>query len=62
MEINLLREIVTVASFAAFVAIVVFAAHPRNKARFDAAARVPLDEDDPFSASPLRGEGRDEGR
>ena len=46
MDINLLREIITVASFACFLGIVAFAAHPRNKRRFDEAARVPLDDED----------------
>ncbi|HYC35593.1 MAG TPA: cbb3-type cytochrome c oxidase subunit 3 [Usitatibacter sp.] len=42
MDINLLREIVTVASFAAFLGIVWFAVHPRNRERFDEAAMLPL--------------------
>ena len=45
MSVNLLRILVTVASFAAFLAIVAYAINPRNRARFDEAARVPLDED-----------------
>jgi cytochrome c oxidase cbb3-type subunit IV len=44
MEINLLREAMTVLSFLVFVGIIVFAVHPRNKARFEQAARLPLDE------------------
>jgi cbb3-type cytochrome oxidase subunit 3 len=44
MDINLLREAVTVLSFLAFVGIVVHAVHPRNRRRFDAAARLPPDE------------------
>ena len=43
--INLLREIVTVASFAVFMGIVAFAVHPRNKRRFEEAANLPLDEE-----------------
>jgi cytochrome c oxidase cbb3-type subunit 4 len=58
MDINLLREAVTVLSFGSFVGIVVYAVHPGNKERFEQAARLPLDDDSP---SPL-GEGRDEGR
>ena len=46
MDINLVRESVTVLSFAAFVAVVWYAAHPGNKDRFDAAAKLPLDEDE----------------
>ncbi len=45
MDINLLREIVTVLSFTAFLGIVVYAVHPRNRARFDEAARLPVDEE-----------------
>lgn len=30
-----------------FIVIVVWALRPRNKARFDAAARIPLEEPDP---------------
>ena len=45
MDVNLLREAVTVLSFACFLAIVAFAAHPRNRQRFEEAARLPLDEE-----------------
>ncbi len=45
MDINLLREIVTVASFTVFVGIVVYAAHPRNRVRFEEAGRLPADEE-----------------
>jgi cytochrome c oxidase cbb3-type subunit 4 len=48
MDINILREAVTVASFAAFLGIVAFAVHPLNKKRFDEAARLPLDDEPPF--------------
>ena len=44
MDVNLLRIIVTVASFVAFAGIVAFALYPGNKARFAEAARVPLDD------------------
>jgi cytochrome c oxidase cbb3-type subunit 4 len=46
MDINLMREAVTVLSFAGFLAIVAFAVNPRNRDRFDEAARLPLDDDD----------------
>ena len=46
MDINLLREAVTVLSFAGFLGIVAFAVHPGNRARFDEAARLPLDDDE----------------
>ena len=45
MDINLLREAVTVVSFLAFIGVVGYAVHPANKKRFDEAARLPLDED-----------------
>ena len=45
MDINLVREAVTVLSFASFVAVVWYAVHPGNKERFDEAARQPLDEE-----------------
>lgn len=45
MEINLLREAMTVVSFAAFVGVIVWAVHPRNKQGFEEAARLPFDED-----------------
>jgi len=44
IDINLIREAVTVLSFLAFVGIVLFAVDPRNRARFDEAARLPLAE------------------
>jgi cytochrome c oxidase cbb3-type subunit IV len=46
LDINTVRVIVTVLSFAAFVGIVAYAASARNKPRFDAAARLPFEEGD----------------
>ena len=45
MDINLIREIVTVASFITFGGIVMWATSPRNEERFEEAARLPLDEE-----------------
>ena len=45
MDILFLREVATVVSFATFVAIIGFAVAPRNKRRFDEAARLPLDDE-----------------
>ncbi len=45
MDINLIREAVTVVSFLTFVGIVWFAVHPGNKKRFEEAAKLPLDEE-----------------
>lgn len=44
MDINVLREIVTVAAFCAFVAIVAWAWSGGNRERFEEAARAPLDD------------------
>jgi cytochrome c oxidase cbb3-type subunit 4 len=46
IDINTLRVAVTVVSFAVFVGIVAWAASARNRARFDEAARLPLEEGD----------------
>jgi cytochrome c oxidase cbb3-type subunit IV len=46
MDINVVREVVTVVSFGAFVAIVAWAVFPGNKRRFDEAALLPFDEDE----------------
>jgi cytochrome c oxidase cbb3-type subunit 4 len=43
MEINLLREAMTVVSFAAFIGVVAYALHPGNRRRFEEAARLPFD-------------------
>ena len=48
MDINILREAATVASFLAFLGIVAFAIHPRNRSRFSEAASLPLRDDEPF--------------
>ena len=45
MDVNLLREALTVLSFAGFLGIVAFAVSPGNRARFDEAARLPADEE-----------------
>jgi cytochrome c oxidase cbb3-type subunit 4 len=46
-DMNLVRIIVTVVSFAAFVGILLYAANPRNRERFERAAQLPFDEDAP---------------
>jgi cbb3-type cytochrome oxidase subunit 3 len=46
MDINLLREVVTVVSFVTFIGILRYAMHPANKARFEEAARGVLADDD----------------
>ena len=42
MDINLMRSLVTVAAFAGFVSILVWAYRPSRKAQFDEAARLPF--------------------
>jgi cytochrome c oxidase cbb3-type subunit 4 len=44
MDINFIREAVTVISFAAFIAIVAWAVHPGNRSRFEEAARLPVED------------------
>ena len=41
IEINVLRSVVTVAAFASFVAILVWAYLPARQKQFDEAARLP---------------------
>lgn len=48
MDVNDLRSIITVMSFLLFVGIVCWAWSGRRKADFDAAARLPLDDDQPL--------------
>jgi cytochrome c oxidase cbb3-type subunit IV len=42
MDVNALRIVVTVAAFFLFVAILVWAYRPTNKAQFDDAAQLPF--------------------
>jgi cbb3-type cytochrome oxidase subunit 3 len=46
MDIIIVREIATVVSFLTFVGILFYAAHPKNKTRFEEQARKVLEEDD----------------
>jgi cytochrome c oxidase cbb3-type subunit 4 len=46
MDINILRSIVTVVAFAAFMGIVLWAYSGRRKEAFDQAARLPFEEDE----------------
>ena len=43
-DVNLLRITMTVVSFLVFAGVIVFAIHPVNRRRFDAAAQLPPDE------------------
>lgn len=42
MDINVLRSLVTVAAFAVFIGILVWAYLPARKAQFDDAAQLPF--------------------
>ncbi len=46
MDIQILRSIVTAVSFVTFLGIVFWAYGSAQKSRFDAAARLPFDEED----------------
>jgi cytochrome c oxidase cbb3-type subunit 4 len=46
MDINLLRSIVTVITFAIFLGIIWWAMSRRNQAHFDEAAQLPFRQDD----------------
>lgn len=61
MDINLIRTIVTVASFIAFLAIVAWAMHAGNRQRFEDASRLPFDEDATLSPSLSQGRGSEGG-
>lgn len=53
MDVNVLREAATVVSFLTFMGILLWAVHPAQRARFEAAANAPLQEDDdPGSGGP----------
>ena len=58
MDINILREAVTVLSFAGFLGIVAYAVNPRNRQRFDEAARIALDDEGPLPNPPPEARGR----
>ena len=46
MDLNTIRAGITVAAFLTFLGIVAWAWSSRRRADFEAAARLPLDEDD----------------
>jgi cytochrome c oxidase cbb3-type subunit IV len=55
MELNLLRSLVTLISFAVFAGIVYWAFNSRNRARFDEAANLPFESDDNDDAAAVAG-------
>jgi cytochrome c oxidase cbb3-type subunit 4 len=55
MDINTLRTVITVAAMLAFLGIVAWAYSSRRKEDFDAAARLPFEEDE------MAGSGNGEG-
>lgn len=46
MDINVVREVVTVVSFVSFVGIVVWVLDPGKREHFEEAARLPLEDGD----------------
>ena len=58
MDVNLAREIVTVASFLVFIGIVAWALSPGNRERFDEAARLPLEDESTLTPALSQGRGR----
>jgi cytochrome c oxidase cbb3-type subunit IV len=52
MDINTIRTSITVLAMIAFLGIVAWAWSSRRRADFDAAARLPLDEDDSSHDAP----------
>ena len=57
MDINILRSIVTVATFIVFIGIVVWAWSSRNAKSFDEAAQLPFEQDEDVQR-PRTGQGR----
>jgi cytochrome c oxidase cbb3-type subunit IV len=58
MELNLLRSLVTLISFVAFVGIVYWAFSRKNRARFDDAANLPFADDDAAASRADSGAGK----
>lgn len=52
MDLNDFRSLWTLCSFIAFIGVVVWAYSARQKPRFEAAARLPLEDDFPHSNQP----------
>lgn len=46
MDMNIVREVVTVVSFVSFVGILAWVLDPRKRERFEEAARLPLEDGD----------------
>ncbi len=61
MDVNLLREAATVVSFLTFIGILVWAVHPAQRRRFEAAANAPFDEGEDATLSQGRGGERGTG-
>ena len=58
---GLARSIVTVMAFATFVGIILWAWSGARRERFDAAARLPIEDDEPYARCEVRAR-REEGR
>jgi cytochrome c oxidase cbb3-type subunit IV len=57
MDVNDVRNLVTLLSFVIFAGIVTWAVSPRNRARFDEAQQLPFSGEEPAATPP---EARDE--
>jgi len=56
MDINLIRSLITVVLFVLFIGIVLWAWSNARRADFEAAARLPLEDD--LDEQPIAGNGR----
>jgi cytochrome c oxidase cbb3-type subunit IV len=61
MDLELARSIVTVAAFITFLGIVVWAWSGARRARFEAAARLPLEDAEAEANAITAGPGRESG-
>jgi len=57
MDLELLRPLMTVIMFSVFVCIVMWAWQGKQRSRFEAAARLPFDDDENSSRQAGRGPG-----
>jgi cytochrome c oxidase cbb3-type subunit 4 len=57
MDLDVLRPLMTVIMFCVFLCIVMWAWHGKQRGRFEAAARLPLDDDERTASHAGRGPG-----
>ncbi len=61
MDINDMRSLITVLAFLSFIGIVLWAWSGKRKAAFDAAARLPLEEEETHQPGALGAPGQKRG-